>query len=343
MLLMKWLKRLLILLAVLLTLTGIAYVILCYWIKSEIEARATEKLGAKVAISSLWLSPFSGEVSLGGVEITFPPGPSGGILQDTSLSVERARVRVALGKLWESQLQVTGLWLEKPNILLSLNAQEFPPSIGDLARIRELLKQRKKPYKTFLLSTPLLDLEVKEGSFTVTLLRPNTEPFSLSLSNVFYEAHALSVISVPSLMEGSRFAFDLASGGHVEKKPGEFMATGLDLSLLGALFGADDALKFSAGTLDIHWQDGKAALTLHDLTLASDIPSASVKLDSALQLSIPVGESLSMRSDPVYLMLELWNGLWGGVVDTLESSAKKKILEKSAKAFRDWYTRQKSF
>jgi hypothetical protein len=302
----------------------IGYHIACSWAKDEITKRAHEVLGVQVNIEDVGIAFFSQSLFIEKIAVQQLP------FLGNSLTIEEARIRPDFDVLLQKQLRVQELRVIQPRLSSQLTFPALPP-IGDIKAIKDAIKKQSKKEKQITLPQPVKSLMVEDGTIEFSLTIGESKPNTLSLTKLFYQNHDLTNISPMSLLTDATYSFDV-HGGHIEKAPGRFSATNIDLASLTKLLSPSETLQFSAGTLDLSWQDGSAKISLKQAKLSQKLSLLSFNGAFDLEFTIPVGKDSQDRADVRLIAAEFWVGFWTKLLEDASDELKKKLLREAIEA-----------
>lgn len=325
---MRWLRRLLWTGALLGLLGGVGYWYACRWLREELIRRARDVFGVEVSIGEVSLHPLSSSVSLYDVAATVPPGAPRDILQGGSLRLQRATLWLDAGSSWEAkQPYINEIEIEAPVLEATVRLPSIPPAFGDLKRLRAYLREHKPKERRATLPHPIHALTITNGRASFTITRPGAEPVPLVLESLSYRATELREIGLTPLLAQSQFETSIG-GARLTRAPGLISLRGLDLVLLGRVFGASDSLRFSSGSLDVEWKDQRVTVTLSQPRLGGAL--SLISLGQTLSYSFPLGGE-DAPTDTISLLAEFWAQFGGGIMDKLDSKARDAILKEALK------------
>jgi hypothetical protein len=305
----------------------VGYHLACAWAKKELERRAHEILGVSVTIDDIGVSFLSASLFLEKAQVQQLPFLGG------SLSLEEASVLPDYQALWKGQLRVAELKVLRPSLTSQFTIPALPP-LDDLKRLKDLLKKQGKKERQILLPQPLQAIVVEDGIINLSLVVGKSTPKTLLLSHLHYQNHDLSAISSIDLLTDAVYSFDF-NNGHISKSSGRFVATNIDLTFLTQLLSPSDSLRFSAGTLDLTWQDGSATIDLKKAKLSKSLSFFSINKEFDLSFTIPIGQNAEERADIRVVVAEFWAGLWGKLLEGATNELKQKLLQEAIEAMKD--------
>jgi hypothetical protein len=319
-------KRWYVLGALLLSLV-VSYHLACSWAKKELERRAHEVLGVSVTIDDVGISFLSASIFLEDIQVQQLP------FLGNTLSINEARILPDYQALWNKQLRVEEVRIIRPSLSSQLTLPALPP-LGDIKKLKDALKKQSKKEKQILLPQPLQAIVVEDGTFEVSLIVGKSQPNVLMLTHLNYQNHDLSAVSPMTLLTDAVYSFDIGSG-HIDKTPGRFVATNIDLALLTKSLSPSESLRFSTGTLDLTWENGSAKIDLKKAKLSKTLSLLSLNGELDLSFTIPVAKDAADRADIRLVAAEFWVGFWSKLLDGASDEIKKKLLQEAIEAMKN--------
>jgi hypothetical protein len=305
----------------------VGYHLACSWAKRELERRAHEVLGVAVTIDDVGISFLRASIFLETIQVKQLP------FLGNTLSIDEARILPDYEALWKKQLRVEEARIIRPVLSSQLTLPALPP-IGDLKKLKDALKKQSKKEKQIVLPQPLQSIVVEDGTLEVSLIVGKSKPNVLTLTHVHYQNHDLSTVSPMTLLTDAVYSFDIGSG-HIDKSPGRFVAKDIDLALLTRSLSPSESLRFSAGTLDLLWENGSAKIDLKKARLSRALSLFSLNGEFDLSFTIPIAKEAEDRADIRLVAAEFWVGFWGKLLDGASDEIKKKLLQEAIEAVKN--------
>jgi len=352
--------------AALLVLFGSIYFLGEDWLKGQLEQGAAEA-GADLRIDSLSFAPFRGEAGLQGVRLQQRDE-----FTEVDIKVADGRMQLKLMPLLFRSVRVARFELNQPEIKMVSREDPNQPEQSLIDKLKELGKAKKEAEAQYAEAKQVdfvIDrLAIEDGVFDYTTIDAEGVPFRAKVFEMDYRAENVSLDNLyPSFLAADIDAkFDIYGLGRIAKagtaKPATFALYDLNLGPLDKRFNPGDALRMTAGKLDLggKWARGEEVrvdLAFKGLDLARNPAAekggpAGVVLDKAIEyvrkkegnldLSLAIApDALSPSQEPGVAVAAVRDALWDALLEKAKDEAVDKLIEKGADKLMDLLNEKK--